>query len=129
MPDSRLLLLPENTIEIVKGTNRTLEVVITDLDCEPIDITGGRVVLSVKETIDDEFPLIQLDSLVPAEGSLTEPRIGKAQMLVVPANTQNLQTDFEYLYDVWYISATSKRFAVVPPSPWFVRNSITRIPL
>jgi hypothetical protein len=123
------LISPEHTIILVKGTTKTLELTVTDLDDDPIDITGARVLFTVKEDFEDEFPLIQKTTDVVAEAVITKPQAGIAEFFLTPSDTQNLETEFDYIYDVWVVQASGDRFAVIPPSVFKLQDSVTRIPI
>lgn len=123
------LVLPEHTILLIKGTSKTLKLVVQDENCDPIDITGARVVFSVKETFDDEFPLIFKDSQDALEVVITTPKLGMADIYIKPEDTHNMLSTFDYVYDAWVIQASGDRFAVIPPSTFKVRDSVTRIPV
>lgn len=123
------LLVPEFTLVFVKGESRTLDIIITDGDDKPIDITGATVIFTVKADFDDQFPLIRKTTANVSEGVITAPRAGKARIFVTPADTFNLDTDFDYMYDVWVILSTTARHAVIPPSVFRVTDSVARIPL
>lgn len=120
---------PENAIEIVRGSTRTIQVTVTDLDDVIIDITSSRLLFCVKRFAEDEFPEIQKDTDVGAEGVLFDPRDGIARFFLVPADTHNLDFGIEYVYDVWLILPAGERHPVVGPAPFTVASSVTRIPL
>lgn len=120
---------PENLLEVPRGTSKTLELTVTDLDCKIIDITGGKVVFSVKEDLGDQNPLIQKTTDVPSEALITKPREGLAEIFLIPDDTHNLDPRADYIYDVWVIQASGDRFVVIPPSTFKITDTVTRIPL
>jgi hypothetical protein len=123
------LLLPETGLEIVRGTTRTLRLEVTDADGVPYDITGARVVMSVKYDVLDPLPLIQKWTDDPLQAALIQPKVGVAEIYILPADTQNLDSNVDYLFDVWLITLSGERFVVVPPSLFRVKDTVTRIPL
>ncbi len=123
------LILPENGVEIISGTSKTLQVAVTDLDGNPVDITGSRIVLSVKLSSEDRNPLIQKTTDDPAQARLTKPQGGLAEIYFKPADTQNLDFRLDYLFDIWLITAAGDRFAIVPTNVFKVTDAVTRIPL
>ena len=125
------LVSPENTIEIVRGSSRTIEVKITDLDGVAVDITGGRVIMALKEYIedpDDQCKFIK-DSNIVTEALITNGTGGIVRIFLVPSDTHNLTPGFDYVYDIWLVQASGDRFSVVGPSVFKVTESVTRIPL
>jgi len=124
------MLLPENAVEIVRGTSKTLELTIYDDDLEkpePVDITGATLIFTVKHRVEDAVPLIQKKSTDSAQIVLIAPREGRARIYLVPADTQNLEPK-PYVFDVWLI-LTGKRYAVVAPSIFEVHAGVTLLPL
>jgi hypothetical protein len=121
------MLLPENAIEIIRGTSKTLELLVVDEDGVAVDLTNGAIVFSVKKRTDDVLPLIQKKSTVPAEAEIVAPREGRARIYLIPADTQNLEV-MPYVFDCWLL-LTGKRYAVVPPSTFLVLAGVTFLPL
>jgi len=128
MPIQAITILPENAVTIIRGTSKTLELVVTDADGKVVDLTGAKVVMSVKEFLTDTNPLVQKISDVPVQAQITLPREGKARIYLVPADTQTLAAK-QYVFDVWVILSGGKRFAVVLPSTFIVQAGVTILPL
>jgi len=126
---SSSLLLPETGLEIVRGSTKTLEITVADLDDKGFDLTGCRILMSVKKDLNDPAPVIQKDSNVAAQSVITVPKIGIAEIYLKPTDTQNLDSTVDYVFDVWVITPGADRFAVVPPSVFRVKDTVTRIPL
>lgn len=122
------LLYPENSIVIVRGSSKTLELTVTDEDDKVVDLTGGRVYFSVKVSTSDPQPLFQKSSLVTTQAEITQPRLGIARIYLQPSDTQNLDPH-EYVFDVWVILANGKRYPVVKPSIFAVQPGVSFIPL
>lgn len=118
------ILGAENQIEIYRGASKTFELEVLDAANSAVDLTGGRVVLTVK-CDEKNDPLIQKDSAVgPAQVELTHPKEGKAEIKFVPSDTQAMTTG-EYLFDVWVVLASGVRSPVIMPSPFFVKAGVT----
>lgn len=110
------LTQPKNAIQVIRGTSKTFELAVVDESGGVVNLTGSRVIMTVKRELTDRNPVIQKDSLVGvAQVELSEPKAGKAKIYFDPADTQTLDVR-EYLFDVWVILASGKRYAVVPPS-------------
>lgn len=118
-------LLPENALEVVKGSSRTLPLVVTDPSTgEAVNLTSSMIYFTVKRKISDPIPLIQKTTTLSSEIALTAPREGKAEIYLLPSDTIRLDAG-SYLFDVWVILADGKRHPVVPPSSFEVRPSVT----
>lgn len=122
------LLQPTNSLTVIRGTSKVLRATLTKPDGSYFDITGGRLILSVKCSVYDDLPTIQKQTTVPAQGSITIPRQGIAEFYLEPADTQGLKPR-DYIFDVWLITAAGDRFCVVPQSTFTVQPGVTYLPL
>jgi len=122
------MMLPENSLEVIRGTSKTLELTVTDDAGKAVDLTGARIIFTVKQVITESLPLIQKTSDTPTQAEITVPREGKARIYLQPNDTQGLEA-IEYVFDVWLILTSGKRFAVVPSSIFTVKPGVTLIPL
>ena len=122
------LMYPENAIEIIRGSSKTLALTVTDELGAPVDLTGGRILFSVKHTVQDDQPLVQKSSDLLTQVEITTPREGKAKIYLQPMDTQNLDP-IEYTFDVWAVLSNGKRYPVVLPSIFRVKPGVTLIPL
>jgi len=128
MPIHSITILPENALSLIRGTSKTLELVVTDADGKVVDLTGAKVVMTVKATVTDTNPLIQKSTDVPTQAELTVPREGKARIYLIPSDTQTLAIK-QYVFDVWLVLSNGKRHAVVPPSVFEVQAGVTLLTL
>jgi hypothetical protein len=126
MPLSPLNILPENAITIYRGQSKTLGVTIVTTDNKPVDITGGTIIMTVKESVDAAVPLIRKTSDVSTQVVVVSPREGKAQIFLVPADTQHL-TIKQYIFDVWLLTADDKQYPVILPSVFDLKPGVTII--
>lgn len=96
-----------------RGDDKTFEITVKDSDDVAVDLTGGTMFFSVKETENDPTALITKDSAVGiTEIEFTNPTGGIAQIKLVPADTRNLKAG-EYLYDVQFTTTTSTKHTLV----------------
>ena len=122
-------LAPENSISVIRGTTKTLKLTVTDSTGTAVNLTGGKLVLTVKSSIYDDLPLVQKLTTDPDQAAITLPREGVVEFYLEPADTQAL-VPRDYIFDVWYIAATSgERYAVVPPATFTVTPGVTLLPL
>jgi len=120
---------PKNTIRMIRGTSRTFELSVTaEEDESPVDLAGARVIFSVKRSLDEKVPLIKKDSQAgAAQVAIQAPtKAGKADIYLVPSDTHTLDAG-DYLFDVWVILSSGKRYAVVPPSTLTLEAGVTVI--
>lgn len=122
------LLLPENSLSVIRGSSKTLALKVTNPDGSDYNLTGCKLVLTVKPTTYEDLPLVQKVSTVPAQSVITSPRTGDAEFYLVPADTQGLSPK-KYIFDVWLVTATGERFVVIPPSTFDVQAGVTYLPL
>jgi hypothetical protein len=121
------LTQPKNSIQVIRGTSKAFELVVSDETGAIVNITGSRIIMTVKRELTDADPIIQKDSAVgPVEVELSEPKAGKAKIYLDPPDTQTLDVR-EYVFDVWVILASGKRYAVVPPSVMEIVAGVTVI--
>lgn len=125
MSGTTSILGPENEIEIYRGSSKTYELHVTDSSEADVNLTGARIVLSVKCALSDPAPLVQKDSQVgAAEIDINHPIEGKAEIKFVPSDTQTMDVG-EYIFDVWVVLASGTRGPVVLPSPFKVVAGVT----
>jgi hypothetical protein len=84
------------TIEMYRGDNHDVNVVVKDSAGVPVDITGARI----KSTIDALPSQVFKDSdNGSSEIELTIPASGEFQIKIVPADTENMEVG-TYQYDI-----------------------------
>ena len=119
------ILGSENQIEIFRGSSKTFELEVLDESDVAVDLTGARIVLTVKCALTEMSPLIQKDSEVGStQVEITAPREGKAKIKFSPLDTQTLDVG-KYTFDVWVLLASGFRCPVVLPSPFIVQAGVT----
>lgn len=121
------MLLPQNSISIVRGTSKTLQVTVTKADGTYYDITGGKLVFTVKRALYEDVPLIQKLTTDAAQGVLTKPREGIAEFYLEPRDTNGLNPQ-NYIFDVWLITATGDRYVVVAEAVLAITPGVTYLP-
>ena len=82
---------PKNSVTIIRGSTKIIEVTVTDDDSDPKDLTGGTMYFSVKKYLGDQVPVIQKSSADAQQIEFTYPRGGVARIYVTPADTQRLE--------------------------------------
>lgn len=122
-------LSAENAVDVVRGTSRTLSLTVSDSHGDAVDLTGSRVVFTVKCRASEVDPEIFKDSANGAlEVAITGPTLGQAEVYIQPADTHNL-TVGKYVFDVWVILVSGERHLVVGPGEFNVKQGVTLIPL
>ena len=121
-------IAPVNTLTFTRGTSKTLELTVTDAAGTIVDLSGSKVVFTLKDDAYNPLPLVQKTTDDPTQAELTEPRLGKARIYLSPADTQNLDP-VTYVYDVWVVLGSGKRYAVIAPTDLTLTMGVTMLPL
>ncbi len=121
------ILFPENSLIVYQGSSKSFQLTVEDGEGGHRDITGARIIFTVKQSIEDPRPLIQKTSDNPAQAEITKPREGLAIIYLLPADTANLEP-IEYVFDVWVVLSNGKRYPVVKSSIFKVDPSVSLIP-
>jgi hypothetical protein len=121
------MLLPENSVNIIRGTSKTLLLTVSNTDGTYYDLTGGKLVLTVKSSNYDDLPLLQKITTSAAQAVITKPREGLVEFYLDPVDTNGLDPR-AYVFDVWLITAAGERYAVVPESAFVVSAGVTYLP-
>lgn len=115
----------ENELEITRGTSKTLKLKVEDGEGEHVDITGARIVMTVKCKISDREHVIQKDSDVGvAEVEITDGPNGCAEIKLSPTDTQNLDTG-SYVFDVWIVLPSGAKHLIVGPATLSIVAGVT----
>jgi hypothetical protein len=110
--------------KIYRGEAKTLTVNVMDIDCEPINLAGATVQLTVRSSVDDDAVLISKNTGTPAEAVITDEAGGIVEVHFLSADTQCREGT--YIYDVQVIPSDTKPQIAVPPSPFIVADPVTR---
>ena len=101
---------------------------VLDGNNQPVNITSARVIFTVKEHAEDTNICFQKTSDNSQQITITAPRSGVVLINVTPADTQHLAIK-QYVFDVWVVLASGKRYPVVPPTVFEVTAGVTLLPL
>lgn len=121
-------IVSDYPLSIFRGTSKTLKLQVLDAQGVAQDITGARILFTVKSAVTDAAPVFQKDSTDVLQIALTYPREGKAEIYLHPADTLSLSRK-SYVYDVFVILASGRRGEVIPPSLFEIQETVTRVPL
>lgn len=122
------ILAPENALQVVRGTSKTIDLTVTDGGGAVVDLTGSTIYFTVKANIKDTVPLIQKKSIDILEIEIYDPRGGVARIFLNPADTQNLAL-VPHIFDIWVVLSSGKRYQVVGPATFHMLPSVTVIPV
>jgi hypothetical protein len=103
--------VPYDSMELYKGSDRRLRVYVRDPNLGFVDLTGGRVIFTVKYSKSEVAVVFKKDTAIPAEGQLGAAKEGEAFFYIVPADTLGLQI-LQYVYDVRVILADGMTYTV-----------------
>lgn len=119
--------MPANTMTVRRGSSKTYELTVTDEKDQPVDLTGARLIFSVKAALTDQTTLIQKTSSEPTQIEILDPpRLGKARIYLRPVDTGI--DPYQYTFDLWVVLASGKRYPVIEPSTFEVKPSVSNIP-
>ena len=120
------ILLPKNSVEIVRGSSKTLKLKVTDGNGEIVNLTGATIYFTVKKNVKDELSLIDKSSLSISEIEIPNPTDGTALIYLIPQDTASLAAT-NYTFDVWVVLSSGERFVVVQPSVFKVTVGVTNL--
>lgn len=118
------ILLPKNALQVIRGASRTLQLEVVGPDFKPYNLTGGTLVMTVKERVEDLQNLFQKSSVDSTQILITDYFGGLANIFIQPADTQNRDVQ-QYVFDVWLLIG-GKKFIVIPPSIFDIQAAVTR---
>lgn len=118
------LLDAANGISVYKGASKLLLLNVVSADGKPFPINGAKLWFTVKRTINEPLPVFQKQSTNPAEIAIVAPDVGKAEISILPSDTQGLTTG-TYIFDVWIELASGDRYVLIPPSDFKVERTVT----
>jgi len=122
---SSSILGSENQVEIYRGASKIFELEVLDMNNNPVNLTGARVIMTVKCAVSAVASLIQKDSDVgTSQVDIVAPREGKAEIKFVPSDTQTLDAG-SYIFDVWVVLSSGSRNPVILPSVFLVKAGVT----
>jgi hypothetical protein len=119
------MLQPTNSINLYAGETRTIEFSVADLAGRIQDLTGCRLVLTVREDLRDPTPLFMKSTSDPTQGLITNYANGLVTFFFVPQDTQSLRAA-QYFYDIWVLLPNGERYIVVQPAVFEVKGTATR---
>lgn len=126
---SASLLSTYYALQVVRGASARYDLTLTAETGRPENLTGARVLLSVKLDVTDENPRVRKDSnTLPSTITIVDALGGVIRVEFVPADTHHLDPGL-YRYDLWVIYQDGRRVPVIPDSTLEVLPSITRTPL
>ena len=117
-------------LQLIRGDHRTLQVVVTDTDDQPLDLTGATLRWTAKRNleVDDDEADIRKSTEVGEGGGITvtNPAAGQAEVSLVPADTASLPPQpLRLLYDL-QLTEPDGTVTTVASGTAQVRPDITR---
>ena len=118
------VLLPKNSVQLIRGTSKTLQLSVVDSNRKPVNLSGATIIMTVKNTVDNLKNVFQKTTNDPTQILITDPFGGIAQIFINPSDTQYLDIK-QYVFDVWVILTSGARYAVVPPTILDLQAGVT----
>jgi hypothetical protein len=118
---------PKNAVIVIRGESKTFKLCVVDESGVPVDLTGARLIMTVKEDITDELCVIRKDSSKGVgEIDIDEPKAGCAKIYLTPSDTHNKDCG-EYIFDVWVVLASGKQHPVIKTTTFQIVAGVTVI--
>jgi hypothetical protein len=125
---SSALLGPANLLEVYQGATKDLLLTVYDSTGALLDLTGSRLMATVKCDIREDQATITKDSDVGPEQieilAQSGATLGQATVKLTPEDTQTRAG--EYIFDVWIVLPSGAQHLLVGPSPLKIKPSVTR---
>lgn len=118
------LLDPVNSVTIVRGASKKLALTVQDENDSPVDLTGSRLVFTLKTSLASEHPLLVKTSDDDSQILITSPTAGLAEVYILPADTKGLEPG-QYVFDIWLIDSDSNHYPVTKPVLLTVQAAVT----
>jgi len=113
------------TITLLRGESKTLQLTVLDQDRNPVDLTGTTLTMMVKKRACDTVALIEKSSSDPTEIEIQTPATaGIANIKIAASDTANL-APARYVYDIWIQMSTLECLPVIRPGAFEVNWSVT----
>lgn len=109
-------------ITMYRGTTKTIDLAIVKADGTAQDLTGGRLVLTVREEDGARTSLIVKDS-ADAEIDIYDETGGLARTVIDPEETDHIAPG-SYRYDVWFITDGEEKLVVVEPDDFVIKKTV-----
>lgn len=117
------ILQPKNSLTVIRGESKTLKLSITKSSGSPVNLTGGRLIFTVKPSLQSRDWLIQKTSDSASQIQITSVSGGTAEIYLRPADTKTLDAR-EYIFDVWLVFA-GEQYPVIRPSTFDLQLGVT----
>lgn len=104
-------MLNDVSLSLVRGTDKTIRVVVQDSYGVPVDLTGAVGHLTVKHYVDSTSNTFAKSTSVSGQGAIPVPKNGVMEFYIVATDTNSLVPG-GYVYDVQLV-LNSKRYAVI----------------
>ena len=104
-------LIMNYNLTLFMGNNKIYRVYVRDRDLNPLDVTGGIGVFTVKPTKADAAVLTKRTD-ISGQGSIGAPDMGELLFILVPADTASLE-ERQYVFDAKFKTASGTIYTVV----------------
>lgn len=104
-------LIMKYNLTLFMGNNKVYRVYVRDRDLNPIDVTGGIGVMTVKATTADTAVITKRTDN-PSQGTIGSPDMGEILFIIVPADTSSL-AERQYVFDVKFKTSSGSTYTVV----------------
>jgi len=121
-----------NLLTVVRGSDRTFRLLVTDNDGNPVDLTGATLYFTVKDGLSATAITILTktsasSAQIAIQNQLVPATKGMALIYLVPTDTAT-QAPGQYYYDAWLKTVDGKKVDLLPPSTFEIRAAVTTVP-
>lgn len=107
-------------LTVPRGADIAIKLSVLKADHTVYDLTGQTVKLGIRQYKDDANPI------AVKTAALTDAPNGLAEVTIPSADTAPLAENFDFLYDVLLVDAASRRWQIVPASPFRIGVIVVR---
>ena len=115
-------------LTILRGSSKTLLLTVKDSGKNLVDLTGAKVLFTIKRNIEAAAELVRKTTDEALEAVLltqSGDTLGQAHIFLTPSDTLTADPARDYVYDVWVELVSGKRYAVIVPSQLDLRRAVT----
>ena len=121
--------VPERQIEMFRGDDHVVEFTVKNAAGNPIDLSLSAIWFSVKKNVNLETALVLKRNSLAGGGDgeilVIDPDNGKFNVILVPTDTEDLDAEILYQYDV-QITYLGKRLTIVKDR-YYLKQDITTV--
>jgi hypothetical protein len=124
---SPTILLPVNSLTVIRGASKTLQLSVSDQFGKPTNLTNALIVMTVKDRVEDLRHRLQKTSTDSTQVQIIDPFGGIAQIFLAPSDTKRWDIK-PYVFDIWVFFTNGSSYVVIPPTTFDLQAGVTQWP-